>query len=44
MVSTRQQRYDIRPRERREPRELEGDPRPETTNAASEQAAFDWSR
>jgi DNA repair photolyase len=44
MMSTLQQRYDIRPRERREPRELEGDHRPETTNAASEQAAFDWSR
>jgi len=44
IISTLQQRYDVRPRERREPRDFEADPQAETTNAACEQAAFDWSR
>ena len=42
MISTLQQRYDIRPRERQAPREFGGDPEPDTTNAACEQAAFEW--
>jgi DNA repair photolyase len=42
MISTLQQRYDIRPRERQEPREFDGDSEPETKNAACEQAAFEW--
>ncbi len=42
MISTLQQRYDIRPRERQAPREFDGDPEPDTTNAACEQAAFEW--
>ena len=44
MVSTLQQRYDIRPRERRRHRRVEGANAnsPETGNAACEQAAFEW--
>jgi DNA repair photolyase len=42
MISTLQQRYDLQPRARSEPRELGGDPQPQTKNAACEQAAFDW--
>jgi DNA repair photolyase len=42
MISTLQQRYDIRPRERQAPREFDGDPEPDRTNAACEQAAFEW--
>jgi DNA repair photolyase len=42
MISTLQQRYDIRPRERQALREFGGDPEPDTTNAACEQAAFEW--
>jgi len=42
IISTLQQRYDVKPRDRQEPRDFEADPRPETTNAACEQAAFDW--
>jgi len=42
MIATLQQRYDVKPRARSEPREFEADPEPETTNAACEQAAFDW--
>jgi DNA repair photolyase len=42
MISTLQQRYDVKPRARSEPREFGGDPESETKNAACEQAAFDW--
>jgi DNA repair photolyase len=42
VIATLQQRYDISPRERRERRELEDDASLDTTNAACEQAAFDW--
>jgi DNA repair photolyase len=42
MMSTLQQRYDIRPRERQAPREVDGGPEPDTKNAACEQAAFEW--
>jgi DNA repair photolyase len=41
-VSALQARYDVRPRERRENQAREGGPQPETTNAACEQAAFQW--
>jgi DNA repair photolyase len=44
MIWTLQQRYDVKPRARSEPRELEADPEPERRNAACEQAAFDWQR
>ena len=42
MISALQQRYDVKPRARSDPREFEVDPAPVTTNAACEQAAFDW--
>lgn len=42
MISTLQQRYDIRPRQRQAPREFDGEPEPDTKNAACEQAAFEW--
>jgi DNA repair photolyase len=42
LMSALQQRYDVRPRQRSDPREFDGDPEPETKNPACEQAAFDW--
>jgi DNA repair photolyase len=42
MVSSLQQRYAIRPRERREPGTSADPAETETQNAACEQAAFDW--
>jgi DNA repair photolyase len=42
MISTLQQRYDIRPRERQAPGEFDGNPELDTKNAACEQAAFEW--
>jgi DNA repair photolyase len=42
MVSALQQRYDVKPRTRRENRAGDAAPAPDTENAACEQAAFEW--